>query len=199
MRLNIITPLSRPENLPALYSRIGWFKQIDVDVMWWVVVDPVCLNECKREYDICLGNDHHVTQLIAERSALAGHAHRNLILDLIKNESDWIMSLDDDNMIHGGLLRWLKKNQNQLSEYSGLLFDQVHKNGSLRLIADPEKVCVNNVDTAQFMFRRGIIEDLRFKEDEYAADGLFIQELYARHKDKFLIVNEPLCYYNYLR
>jgi hypothetical protein len=75
----------------------------------------------------------------------------------------------------------------------------VFRNGVTRLKADPDKVTVGNIDTAQYMFRASIVEGLRFDETRYDADGVFIEELYQRHKDKFLFVNQPLCYYNYLR
>lgn len=194
MRLNIITPLSRPNNLQAMYESM---RKPLFPVKWWIMADPII-----RYYFIPPVSDHpnlEISVLRQKKVAIAGHAHRNTAIELITDPNEWIMSLDDDNIIHPELFTWLLDHESELSGYSGLLWDQANKDGSMRLFASPWDVRVNCIDTAQFMFRRGIVEDLRFKEDQYAADGMFIEELYRRHSDKFKIAPAALCYYNYLR
>ena len=197
MRLNIITPLSRPNNLEAMYESM---RNPFCQITWWIMVDPII-----RGYIIPPGersnkvNNVEVNVIWQKKIALAGHAHRNKALELITDPEEWVMSLDDDNIIHPDFFTWMQDHEGELPGYSGVLWDQVNKDGTARLFASPWDVRVNCVDTAQFMFRRGIVEDLRFKEDAYAADGIFIEELYKRHSDKFKIAPKALCYYNYLR
>jgi hypothetical protein len=161
------------------------------------MADPII-----RFYFIPPVSDHPNLEILVlkqKKSAIAGHRHRNTALELITDANEWVMSLDDDNIVHPDLFTWLQDHESELSAHSGLVWDQANKDGTMRLFAAPWDVRVNCVDTAQFMFRRGIVGDLRFKEDEYAADGMFIEQVYNQHSEKFKIVPKALCYYNYLR
>lgn len=173
--------------------------------MWDVHIDSSI-----KDFEIqsLINSGYNGSYFISKVSGIAGHVHRNSLLMLIDWRSryegpsvldEWIMSLDDDNIMHPDLIPWLAANIGVLNNYSGIIFDQAFKNGVTRLKADPDKITVGNIDTAQYMFRGSIVKGLRFDESRYDADGVFIEELYARNKDKFLIVNQPLCYYNYLR
>jgi hypothetical protein len=211
MKINIITPLSRPENLKAMYVNLLEAAMKGITIHWYLIVDASItgtiiqppgfwLTTFRRIATYLKASELRVTVLNGQHGAMAGHAHRNMALPFMKNWPDWIMSLDDDNVMHPSLPEWLIANEEELElKYSGLIFDQLNKDGSYRLKADPDKISVNHVDTAQYMFRGSIVGDLRFQEDAYNADGIFIEELYRRHRDQFLIVNQPLCYYNYLR
>lgn len=206
MRLHLITPLSRIENLNKLEKSVRKLGDTISWLVWWIVMDSksIKLNDQDRILSLMerVNNNVFVNVLYLGGENIAGHAARNKVLNSLEavgRTDDWIMSLDDDNIIHPRLIKFLKENQDSLNNYSGLLFDQVLKNGNIRLKVDPDNVGVNQTDTAQFMFKLDILDGLRFKEDEYAADGLFIGELFNKNKDKFLIINEPMCYYNYLR
>mgnify|MGYP001598714625 CR=1 FL=1 len=190
MNLNIITPVSRPGNLRAIKNSIGWHN---LPVRWIVV------GEQGLSWIITPGCYPDTITLLGAKTAPAGHAHRNVTIDFIGNTSDWIMSLDDDNILHPDLIPWLEANKELLENYEVVIFDQVNKYGALRLQARPDMVAPNCIDTAQYMWRGRAAEGIRFREDLYNADGYFIEEVYQRNKDKTLFVNQPLCYYNYLR
>lgn len=168
-----------------------------ITIKWHVILDPIV----KEIADFPQYLPIQTYFYIGNHGAIAGHAHRNIVLDRLNDHNEWVMSLDDDNIIHPGLWEWLKPwarcRCNELAD--GVIWDQVSGCGSHRLIADPNKIHVHNVDTAQYMLKRSLIGDTRFQEDKYEADGLFIQDIYERNKDSFIIVNQPLCYYNYLR
>lgn len=208
--LNIITPCTRPENLQRIGESIKYSQQFDQDIHieWHIHVDRSVHNIIHNHCDLEFRKRDWVHLTRSHMTGMAGHVHRNSYL--IQNEwrnriegpgvaAEWVMSLDDDNILHPYLIPWLAANKEFANQFGGLIFDQVHKNGDLRLKADPEIVTVGNIDTAQYMFRAGMAYGCRFDETKYDADGVFIEDLYQRYKDQFLIVNQPLCYYNYLR
>lgn len=200
MKLNIVTPLTRPENLSAIHRSIFSQCHPDFKINWFIYVDSTVRG------NIMLPQEAKV--FFTQVSGIAGHVHRNtylVFLDYLRrlkgdNEiNGWNMFLDDDNILHPDFFSTLSNMSTIITEYSGLIFDQCFKNGETRLNADPDNVRVGNVDTAQYIFRGNIVGSLLFDETRYDADGVFIEELYRRHREKFLIVNQPLCYYNYLR
>lgn len=98
--LNIITPVSRIDNLPLLHDNISYYAT-NVKNIWWVILD----NSLKADYkNISLnGNSHLKIKLLISPFAKCpgGHAHRNLILDLLEEKKEeWVYNLDDDNILH---------------------------------------------------------------------------------------------------
>lgn len=183
--LNIITPTSRPNNLHRINKNL---LELPIPIKWWVVFDSKV-----KETPLLWGGNQLIVQTIhSNQSALAGHAHRNTVLNIL--DKGWVMSLDDDNIIPLEFSNiWP-----ELEGCKGIIFDQMNKDGSIRLHAGPDKVKLNHIDTAQFMFRREIVGDLRFDENRYDADGVFIETLYNRNKKDFKFINKPYSYYNYL-
>lgn len=196
MTINIITPLTRPENLDAMYNSIVE-RPSEINVKWHIVIDKSASGEISLPFDLIFNKI--IAWYESDTSAIAGHAHRNRALGYITDPNEWVMSLDDDNIIHPYLWKWLQTWASCGEPANGVIWDQIQKSGQTRLIAHKDYIKVHNVDTAQYMIKRGLIGDIRFQENKYEADGIFIQEIYERNKDSFIIVNQPLCYYNYLR
>jgi glycosyltransferase involved in cell wall biosynthesis len=57
---------------------------------------------------------------------------------------------------------------------------------------------VGKIDSAQFLLRRDLIGETRFKKFDYKADGYFIEEIYKRNPDDFIFIDKVLCYYNFI-
>ena len=82
-RLTIITPCSRPQNLPAMAESIKPGRSM-FDVIWMVVFDN---GECKE--------------------SVVGNYQRNCALDAITD--GWVYFLDDDTIIHPDFFSELAK------------------------------------------------------------------------------------------
>jgi hypothetical protein len=196
--LNIITPISRIENLPILYNNVSYYAK-NVRIIWWVILD----NSCRKYYkNISLNEnaDLKIKLLVSHyANALAGHAHRNVILDLLEEDTEeWVYNLDDDNVLHPDFINFFI-NDGNLDDFDVALVSQILFDGRIRLQADVNSVKVNHVDTAMCLFKvKALNGHLRYTED-YCADGLFIEALYNNTNNKFYIKDSPLCYYNYLR
>lgn len=127
-----------------------------------------------------------------------GHAHRNMVLDLLDDDKEqWVYNLDDDNILHPDFIDFFA-NDDQLDDHEVALVSQILPDGTLRLKADADTIKVNNVDTAMCLFKvKALNGGLRFIEN-YCGDGYFIEALHQDTNNKFYINSTPLCYYNYL-
>ena len=157
MKLNIITPCSRPQNLEAIARSIlrGFRKaglsDFDywippVPVRWWIVFDMNCLDyEQVNKACLSVSNVEYCvvqpTFLFNKKTGEAGHQHRNLVLDILeeKNEKGWVYSVDDDNILHENFYRISDELNNKFDpvtnvtistdNISAIAVNQVFKNG----------------------------------------------------------------------
>jgi glycosyltransferase involved in cell wall biosynthesis len=95
--LSIITPCSRPNNLPIIYSSL---LELDCDVEWIVVYDSTVIDERIRMYE----KDSVPIKLHSTvRGYGKGGTQRNKGLDVCSG--DWIYYLDDDNTICSNIMK----------------------------------------------------------------------------------------------
>lgn len=192
--LNIITPSIRFDNLVQIQDSISLSlnkaRSNWDNIRWIVVLDSdidVNTNIDKAEIYYLKTNNNN---------GLSGNPQRNYGLDLV--DDGYVYFLDDDNILHPDYLEyffWFENN------YVGSAFitPQVWKNGVVRLLPKSNNIAVGGIDTAQFTLPKNLIGDIKWDIFNYCADGVFAEEVYNKHKDKFIFVPKPLCYYNYLR
>lgn len=209
LEIAIITPLKRLENIPILLSNLRYnaLRYGGVIIHWYPIFDQSEKENFPfwSERLIFLGNEdkcfliHPILSPV--KNAVAGHAHRNIVLKELQKQFEdiWVYNLDDDNVLHKDLITYLLSNQYQLSQYAGLLISQIFKGDFLRLTANKDKVVVCHVDTAMLIFRLKYLNSLSYIENDYCADGHFINAFYELNNKNILIEKRPLCYYNYLK
>lgn len=178
-RVTIITPCSRPENLEKMKESMN-FNKIE---KWYIVYD-----NRKFEFSKRYENDPKIIEVECKEEGSAGHQCRNKALDMI--DSGMIYFLDDDNIIHPEF--W------NLEIDSGKLFTFNQQRSSTTVFTG-DNPTVGMIDTAQFIFDKSILGDLRFEKDKYEADGIFIHELIERAKDNWVFIDKIACYYNKLK
>lgn len=200
--INIITPVTRVENLPLIYKSL---QNQPIKIKWWVLLDPKVhekYNAVEKQLQSLASSADSSAEfvIIIEKSPqtnnLGGYSHRNWVMDRLSAE-EWVYNLDDDTILHPALLPYLHQ-FDIMNRYSGIVFAQVNKNGDIRLDVKEDKIKVCHVDTGSIVYKMDIVGDLRFQEGHYVADGYFIEELYAKNKSRFTLRNIPLSYYNYI-
>lgn len=209
--LYIVTPLSRIENFHILFDNMK--PQLDKKYpTFWIIVKDKLLSVGNTNYlsfDESFESKCHAILSNTEK-ALAGHAHRNYFIDnfykdivVIKNKpaSDWVYFLDDDTLLHPDFLETIIPLLESNSDKAAIIFDQENKDGTMRLFANINQVKVCHIDMGQYIVNLSKLpSDLRFKEDDYCADGIFIEELFNRvGPEQFLVINKTLSTYNKLR
>jgi hypothetical protein len=195
--LNIVTAVSRPYNIKVITENIRSVIT-KCEVRWYLIVDNLKVDKFVAPKD-CYYYD-------SIPGDISGAPQKNKALDLI--DSGWVYFLDDDNLMHEQYeecflekiktKRLIYKNGiQQQGLIQGVVFNQLLADGSLRLGVDRKNGSA--VDCGQFTVEREIIGDQRFNLDFYASDGVFFQEIYNRHKEKIIFVDEPFTYYNGIR
>lgn len=185
--INVMTPLSRPFNIPAMYASM-WHIDRDMRVRWIVVADshdhPDVLGRLPA------GGDHPYIEIITanHHNPSTGHAQRNFALDKL-TVPGYVYWLDDDNILHPGFLGRFRALA--MAGWKGMLFGQDRTEGYVA----PD---LRHIDTGQIVVHTELIGETRWGL-HYTADGDFIREVYEKDPDAFIIVNDELTYHNRLR
>jgi len=174
LKLTIITPCSRPENLNLLKKSIDFDKVIE----WIIVYDST-------SFDKIMDNPKITECCCFDEKSKYGNAQRNFALNNLKYQESYIYFLDDDNLMHPDLFK-INFLPNQIYSFN-------QENGLSGRLLRP-----GFIDSAMVLIYFPLIKNIRWKLDKYEADGIFIQEIFQRNKHTHLFINSELCYYNKL-
>lgn len=180
MFLNIITPCSRPQNLKIIENSINIPKE---NYRWIVVFD----SESIPEIDL---PSHCEAYALKDSSSISGNAQRNYALDMVKD--GYVLFQDDDTIVHPDLWGSIK----DIEDVDFITFCQSDKNGNRRLGVG--RVAVGSIDSNNFITNSRMCTKLRFVIDDYSADGIFAEQVFASSKNN-LTIQKDLSFYNYLR
>ena len=183
--LNIITPCCRPANLLKIKKSID-FDKIS---MWYIVYDT----SHNRTYEKQFVGEPKITELECSDTGRAGHPMRNFAIKQIKE--GLIYNLDDDNIMHPGFWELLPK-MNTEHFYT---FDQVNKSPYVRNgVLKGHRLRVSQIDTAQFVVPKTLVESIEFQKDNYSADGEYMVEVNSKNPGRHVYFPMLAAYYNYL-
>lgn len=185
-RLNIITPCTRPWNLDTICSSLEGLSNIH----WYVVFD---FEDSKMDFSVPCRSWIDYFWFHYEYPA-AGKPQINYALTSIKD--GWVYVLDDDNIFHPTLAEVIKTDKILDRDLNAIIFNQRTPHGVRYATPSNTKEC--SIDQAQYMLKREYIGNERFNAS-YTGDGEFIERLYKKNPQKYLFINEALCYYNFLR
>jgi glycosyltransferase involved in cell wall biosynthesis len=185
LKLNIITPCSRPDNLPRLKDSI----QFDKIHMWYIVYDTSRDRKYTKQF---LGHPK-ITELECSDIGIAGHPMRNFAIKQIND--GLIYNLDDDNIMHPGFWTLLP----MMDTGNFYTFDQVnHSSFGTDGILKGNTLKVQKIDTAQFVVPKALVETIEFQKDNYKADGEYIIEVNKKNPGRHIYFPVLASYYNYL-
>jgi hypothetical protein len=202
-RIVLITPITQPSNLLAIYDSIA-SQRDDWNISWYLTYDR-CLqaqmepwkhrfsfNE-KRHLSICF---------VPSDAVMLEHEQINLILDLLENQAEsdpalrscWVYPLKDDTILHPDLLSFLSMLGS--SRFDGVAFDsECATGGTLSVNKEPY------LHSGMAIYRLGLVQGQRTYLDHESpisdVDAL-AQALYQTNKQKFLVASHPLSYHKYL-
>ena len=187
--IHIITRCTRPQNLLTVKESIFTDKFI---IKWYIIFDTSSLENI--DFSILSELNEYNISFIKGESGDYGHDLINQTIDKI--DSGFIYILDDDNIIHPDFY------SNIETDKSGVVFNQKIGGKDFTGLdirqSSPENMFVSKIDSAQFLLRRDLIGETRFKKFDYKADGYFIEEIYKRNPDDFIFIDKVLCYYNFI-
>lgn len=193
MRLiNIVTPVTRPENLPAMLDSILTAKEgVDVEVKWWLIFDKPADFELKSEWWRGVPFVHAEKVYTADSRNMWGGPQRNRAYDLITD--GFVTSVDDDNAVHPDYFRAVSL---YMGRPVGLLYGQQFLDGGVKVFECED--LLRHFEHSMMTVHHSLIGDVRMP-GTHDCDKQFARPIFEKHRDLFLIMPHVLCYYNWLR
>jgi predicted O-methyltransferase YrrM len=177
-KLTIITPSYRTQNLIKIKDSINF----DYVEEWIIVYDGT-----KIPTGFSFFNHPKIKEYVFSGPGISGNAQRNFALDSIQQENTMLYFLDDDNIMHPDLIKFMDICENK-TMYT---FDQTN-----RLLGN--NIALHRIDTACLLIDFSLCKDIRWIPTLYEADGHFIIDCYERNKSSHCYIHNELCYYNKL-
>jgi len=183
-KLTIITPSYRIDNLTKLYQSIN-FDYVDE---WIIVYDGSKLTDNPN-----LFNHEKIKEYIhKDENSCAGNAQRNYAIDNIKNENTYLYYLDDDNIINQELYKLLDIIDN----------DKIYTFNQIRYpcldILKGNIIKPGYIDTAMVLISYNLSKNIKWNISKYDADYYYINDCYNKYSEKWIYIDNTLCYYNKL-
>ncbi len=185
MRLNVITPCSRPVYLPIIACQLRSFTKFSI--RWLVGFEATLNQETPVGHDF--GHDFRCMFENAFQSASTfviecftrdpqtpsdtGTAQRNEGLNRTGEGEEWVAFLDDDTLLPCDYEDTITDAIAKYPDALGFIFQQRNNTGGLRMSVSPgeRRSFVYNLppynetdgcDTGQMLFKRGLIADVRW-------------------------------------
>lgn len=184
--LHIITPLYRFELIGLIYKSLEEYD----DVLWHLVKsnkrEDISENYTNNEKILI----HNIDCDDNERGK-----KRKFVLDIIKD--GYFCFLDDDTIFHKNM--YLNYKRLKLENLQTLLIgEQIFKDGSIRLMANIP--LVGSIDIGNAIANSSCLNNVTYpKKPNITNDFIFWNDVYNFYKEDFILVNEPISFYNFLR
>lgn len=185
--LTIITPCSRPENLSRMAQSIDFSK----DVHWIIVYDTT---KTKGRFTPNVTHPK-ITELghVSPPGTCSGNSQRNVGLSRVQN--GMVYYLDDDNIIHDRFWTLFDRfDEDHFYTWDQFRGDEFANRPNGVLSGDEPRL--RKIDTAQYIVPRYMCRP--WQEDLYWADGIFIEKVYEKYKDKHVYIPVVAAFYNFL-
>jgi hypothetical protein len=122
---------------------------------------------------------------------------RQKFTDLLKDNDCMVTFMDDDTLIPSEVLNYIF--YEKYPKESILIFGQKWwSSGIKRLNAIPENMHPCKVDIGQLFLHSSFLNGMQWSK-AYENDGIFIEQLYQKHSDKFIFINNIDTWYNALQ
>ena len=185
--LYIITPVSR-YRLKEDLARLAVSIRFDCIISWILVYDTSVQNDLEPQF----GDHPQVVELYyhSTEEAKFGGTQRNKGME--KVTQGLLHFLDDDNIMHEHF--WDILPNLLLGRFT--TFDQLRMEDSPPRVLGGGVVQVGAIDTGMFVIDRTLIADTKWNATAYNCDGLFIEEIAAKHPDKHTYIPEIAAYHH---
>lgn len=200
-KFNIITPLipDRISNLYVIKKDIeSEIKKSRFEIQWYVFFDfKGDLPNLDLDFD-------YTTLIVSNfQNSFKGNVQRNIALDLIKD--GYVCYMDDDNRFHpyyfDCMYNYINYYAVNYDVFIGSQLTDDYPHGELPegiLKVGPNSMKKGLVDGHQITHKKDILGDLRWNNSP-GADGELIETLHSRFPEKFVFIEEAICYHNYFK
>lgn len=201
IKLTILTRCSRLNNISKVRDSV-YKNNTKLHIIWKVFFDTSILKDIDSEILTSIQEMGGHTYFM--RSVPGDFGHQMLNKGINDTKDGFIYILDDDNVIHEDFYENIYNAITSNSNKGGFVFNQ-KVNGKdftgldIR-VCGPDSMKVSKVDSAQYVFNKSIIRDIRIDAMNYIADSIFAEKVYtSNNPDQFYFIDKVLCYYNFLQ
>ncbi len=197
MTINILTRCTRSKFLPQIKKRLSENKT-SITTIWHIIFDTSVFKDIDAELLNELNEFGAKLYFYKGIDGDFGHCLLNRLIDQIK--SDWIYILDDDNQLHENFFEVIEKtwsSSDKLAFVFNQLIDGKDFTGQKYRFASPDNMQTSKVDSAQYLFHKHVIGNIRLQAGNYIADSIWAEQIWLANQEHFQFIDEVLCYYNY--
>lgn len=197
--INLVTAVSRPENLKRIYQSIlQSVKRAALKAKWILVVDgpnviPAGVWETLQKGPV------QVELLIHDGGKCSyGISQKNAGMASIA--SGFFHCLDDDNIVHPDFFPGLERAMRAYPGKRAFVFGQRRWDNVKSLIASPDRMQYGKIDNTMFVVHKSLIEDKRYDLSRSGREDFhFFRGLYDLYLDEFVFLSETMAYYNFIK
>lgn len=209
VHLIIITPVTRHVNVPAIYHSIENASKtslsVPVQITWFPVFAKGCMGH-GEDWQVRFSRNPNENILINCKISSSDNVNiiRNEILDELEDTCDYygegdafVTFIDDNNILYDNLIISLQMSEQVNEKWDGYIYNR-KPHGDIPISDIDKNVSCKQLTAAQICVKLKLLTGMRFAEYTENADGLFIEHIYKKFKDKIDINESVMCYHNYL-
>jgi hypothetical protein len=133
--------------------------------------------------------------VVYSQGGTLGGPERNEGIEAVTDPDAWVYFLDDDNAIHPDLSRSLLRAVKEHPAAVGFVFGQERADQPMPANVFPGPA---EIDTAQFVFRRSAIGNVRWDDNGRLGDYRFFKSIRAADPGDVIAIPESVTYWNAL-
>ena len=183
MKINIVTPCSRPENLRTLFYSLNFSYHA-----WYIIFDADEIPQKERNW---LEKIPRVFLSNIREGRRGGYLQRNSILPFI-NEG-FCYFLDDDTILHPKFYERINEEYKKNKKRIYIFGQEVAKKRKRKTV-----IKHGYIDIGQYLVHYSFFKKLQFLK-VHNSDGVLIEHLNNSYPDDVVYIDEVLSYYNKLR
>lgn len=197
--INIVTAVSRPENLNRIRRSIARsIARSSLRVKWILVVDGEGGLAPALEASLKDGASFDIAQ-ISHQGGSCPYGIRQKNLGMASIVEGYYHCLDDDNIVHPDFFQGIERSMKANPTCHAFVFGQQRWDNIKSLVAAPERMEYGKIDNTMFVVHSSVIGENRYDLSRSGREDFhFFRKLYDLYRSEFVFIPETLAYYNYI-
>lgn len=196
--INLVTAVSRPDNLPRIHRSIARsLSRSTLKARWILVIDGE--QAIPPAIDARLQDGAFEVEKLVYLGGPCPYGINQKNLGMASIVEGYYHCIDDDNIVHPDFFPSLERSMAANPKKRVFVFGQQRWDNIKSLIASPDRMEYGKIDNTMFVTHRSLIGAHRYDLSRSGREDFhFFRKLYDLHKEEFVFISETLAYYNYI-